>query len=86
MMLFGSFFAGCVLGILYTLHLWRDVRGAVLNGRAPLGWGVALRLSGVAVTLLLVTLSGGPDLLAAVAGLIVARTVLVRRIGGIGHA
>jgi hypothetical protein len=77
---------GCLLGAAYGWYLWFDVRRAVEARRLLLRRGAFLRLSGVGIALSLLGRTGGPNLIAALAGLMITRTALVCHVGRVGRA
>jgi len=81
-----SAIAGCLLGAAHAGHLWRDVRRYVLTGKHALRWGMLFRLMGVAVGLVIISKTGGPNFIAALIGLLLVRTVLIWRVGMVGDA
>lgn len=78
--------AGCLLAGTYTGHLWHDVQRFVHTGRPSFRWSMLLRLAGVAIGLLLISRTGGPDLIAALIGLLSVRNVLIWRVGMVRDA
>jgi F1F0 ATPase subunit 2 len=78
--------AGCLFGVVYVGHLWRDMERFVRSGRRSLRWGMLLRISAVGVGFVIMGRTGGPNLIAALAGLLLTRTVLVLRVGRVSDA
>jgi F1F0 ATPase subunit 2 len=85
----GAFVAGGVTGLVYFVALWMTVRALPTSTRpALLAFGSYLVRLGVtfATFLLLVRVGGWPWAVSALAGFVLARTVMVRRVrpsGGI---
>ncbi|MFZ9183129.1 MAG: ATP synthase subunit I [Hylemonella sp.] len=75
--------AGLGLGLLYFLGLWLTVRGLPGRAAAPLWWlvSLALRLALLLSGLYWVGAQDWRRLLLALAGILLARWVLTRRLG-----
>ena len=76
--------AGFALGVVYFHALWLSARLIAEGGRAISALSLtAARILGLAGALTLASLEGAPQLLAMALGALIARAVLVRKIGGL---
>ena len=78
--------AGSLLGIAYFGHLWLHVQRLVQSGRGFLLHSALLRLGAIGIGLFLLGRTGGSNLVAALAGLQVTRTIVVWRVGRVSGA
>ena len=76
--------AGFALGVVYFLAIWRSARLFGEGGRAISVLSLTIaRVALLAGALTLASLEGAPRLLAMALGALVARAVVVRKIGGL---
>lgn len=78
--------AGCLLGIAYFGHLWRSIQRFVGTGHASLHGSAGIRLAGIGIGLVMLGRTGEGNLVAALVGVYVARSVLVWRVGRVSGA
>ncbi len=80
----GHLAAGFALGVVYFLALWRSARLFGEGGSAISVLSLAIgRIALLAGALTLASLEGAPRLLAMALGALIARAVVVRKIGGL---
>jgi F1F0 ATPase subunit 2 len=79
----GAFLAGAALAALYLAALWRSVRGLAGARRpaAALVPGALVRVAVVAGAFALAARGGAAPLLACLAGFVVVRVAVTRRVG-----
>jgi hypothetical protein len=76
--------AGFALGVVYFLALWRSARLFAEGGRAMSALSLtAARIALLGGALTWASLEGAPRLIAMALGALIARAVVVRKIGGL---